>query len=429
MKILIVLPFIPLDRNYGGNQAVINTIEYLRTRCRLTITFPVRHHNLKMANEVAAKWSDVDVRPYKYWEDKSVIPMFKQDLRYRRSRKRILRARGKMLRSFFKHKVVSLDPADVIRDNSLLLFNESVQDSPLYFFQFIKNLSKEGFDIVQTEFFEYINLSYFLPADVRKVMVHHELRFVRLSNEVALFPDRRDVDDAMVRYAKDLEIAALRRFDDVIVLTENDRKLLEPLLPDTKVHCSPAAIPSCEAMDFKPCGNEFVFVGAMNHHPNLDGMLWFAYSVIPELRKHMSGFKVYVVGQWNRKFIRKITRACPEISFPGFVDDLDIFMNGKISIVPIRIGSGMRMKILDSINSMSPFVTTAKGVEGQDFMHGKECMVADSPEEFAQAMANVAGDETFQRKLAVSAHEKLNKTYNCSDILSRRLEIYEEICK
>jgi len=429
MKILIVLPFIPLAKSSGGNQAVINILEYLRDKCDITLVFPVRHHNQAKAKLLAEKWPDIDIRPYKYWTDKTEIPPFKTDWKYLHNRKKMCVARAKMIRSFFKHNVVSIDPAKVIRDNTLLMVHDTVYTCDYQFYHFVGEIAKEGFDIVQTEFVDFITLAYFLPDTVRKVFVHHEIHFVRVENEVALFPDKRMEDDAMAKYAKDIEIAALKHYDDIIVLTEHDRQILEPLLPGTKVHCSPAAIPSCTALDFKPCGKEFVFAGAMEHHPNLDGILWFAYSVVPELRKSMSEFKVFVVGQWSRKFIRKITRACPEISFPGFVDDLDIFMNGKISIVPIRIGSGMRMKILDAINSMSPFVTTTKGVEGQDFVHGKECLVADSPEEFAQAMAKIAGDETFQRKLAVSAHEKLNKTYNCSDVLSRRLEIYEEICK
>lgn len=429
MKILIALPFIPLEKNSGGNQAVINMIEYLRSKCSVTLVFPVRHHNCDKADQLASMWPDVDVRPYKYWENEYHVPFFKADRQYRHSRKKLMKARGKMARSFFSHGVVSLNPADVIRDNTLLMINDGVQDSDFYFFHFIGEVAKEGFDIVQMEFFDFINIAYFLPDNIKKVLVHHELRFVRIENEVALFPDKRVEDEAMMKYVKDLELSALRHFDDIIVLTENDKQLLTPLLPGTKVHCSPAAIPESKALEFRPCGKEFVFVGAMSHNPNLDGVLWLAHSVVPELRKQLSGFKINIVGNWDKKFKKIISGACPEISFAGFVEDLGSYLNGKISIVPIRIGSGMRMKILDAINSMSPFVTTSKGVEGQNFADGKECLISDSAEDFAKAMAEIAGNETLQKEFTRAAQLKLKNMYDSAEILARRMEVYEQICK
>lgn len=340
------------------------------------------------------------------------------------------RARRHMLATFFKHNIVSVNPSDVIRDNTMLMVGDTVRDCAPPFFHFIRELVRqEKFDIVQTEFIDFINISYYLPAEVRKVMVHHEIRFVRLENEVSLFPNRNMEDDAMLQYAKDLEVAALRRFDDIIVLTEQDRKILSPLLPGTNVHCSPAAIPEIRPMSFRPCGKEFAFIGGMSHNPNLDGVLWLASEVVPELRKRMSDFRIHIVGNWEKKFVRVISKACPEIVFDGFVDDIGSFLCGRISVIPIRIGSGMRMKILDAINSRSPFITTVKGVEGQNFRDGADCLICDSPESFAAAMARLSGDTALQKEMAEKAHETLRREYDSNAILARRYEVYQQICK
>ena len=430
MKILIILPFVPLGRNSGGNQAVINMLDYLRGRCDLTLTFPMRHHDQAGVDRIAREWPEVSLRPYKYWKyDYKYVP-FKTDRDYLSGRKKMDKGRGRMLFSFFKHNVVSVNPSDVIRDNTLLMVGDIIQDCPSPFFSFVMELVKSTeFDIVQTEFMNFVNLSYYLPAEVRKVMVHHEIHFVRIENEVALFPDRRIGDDALFQYAKDMELAALRRFDDIIVLTEQDKKILEPLLPGTNIHCSPAAIPEIRPLDFKPCGKEFAFVGGMSHHPNLDGILWFVSEVVPELRKRMSDFKVHIVGDWEKKFVKAISKACPEVVFDGFVDNLGSFLNGRISIVPIRIGSGMRMKILDAVNSRSPFITTGKGVEGQDFNDGVECMVCDTPDSFADAMVRLSSDTALQEKMTSKAYETLKREYDSAAILARRYEVYQQICK
>lgn len=72
----------------------------------------------------------------------------------------------------------------------------------------------------------------------------------------------------------------------------------------------------------------------------------------------------------------------PELKLAGYVEDLGSFLKGSVAVVPIRIGSGMRMKILDAVLSKVPFVTTAKGVEGIDFKDGEDCLIVDDPAGF-----------------------------------------------
>lgn len=427
MKILLILSFIPLDKGSGGGQAIVNMLDYLRKHCELTITFPVRHHTLKDVEALQQKWPDVNLRPYKYWEDKHQEVPFSYNPRFLRWKRKMDKARTHMIESFFAHRPYSDDPAEIIRDSSMLMLDESVNNTPVPFMYFANKIAKEGFDIVQTEFLDYITLPYFLDKSIHKVFVHHELRYIRLENEVSLFPDKRITDRALLRYNKDKEIAALLRYNDIIVLTEHDKEELSQYIPAERIHCSPAAIPTDRQYDFKACGNHFVFVGSSTHYPNLDGFLWFTKEVIPELRKRMTNFTVSVVGAWDKKYAKLLSKEYHELKFEGFVDDLGSFLNGKITIVPIRIGSGMRMKIIDAINSKSPFITTTKGVEGQDFADSEQCLIRDDAWEFAQAMEALSMDQQMQQKLSESASDKLKSKYNYNEMLERRLEVYKEI--
>ena len=111
----------------------------------------------------------------------------------------------------------------------------------------------------------------------------------------------------------------------------------------------------------------------------------------------------------------------------GYVEDLHSFLNGSIVLVPIRIGSGMRMKILDAVSSKAPFVTTTKGVEGIDFRHEEEGLKADTASDFASAIIRLANDENLQIKLANHAIGRLHGLYNPQEMLERRLNIYSKV--
>lgn len=94
---------------------------------------------------------------------------------------------------------------------------------------------------------------------------------------------------------------------------------------------------------------------------------------------------------------KKLSDSCPELEFVGYIEDLHAFLQGSVSVVPVRIGSGMRMKILDAISSRIPVVTTTKGVEGIDLRDGEECLKADSADEFVDTIIRLLGDVNLQK--------------------------------
>ena len=121
------------------------------------------------------------------------------------------------------------------------------------------------------------------------------------------------------------------------------------------------------------------------------------------------------------------TNPGSSLELPGFVEDLHEYLRGSVFLVPIRIGSGMRMKILDAIASRAPIVTTTKGCEGLDFVSGTECLVADDAEAFAESVVRLLGDVPGQERMAMQAEEKLSRIYDPARMLDRRMAVYKEI--
>lgn len=418
MKILLISPFIPYPLNSGGNQAVFSMIDSLRKKHSVSMLLRARHAN-KDVKALRKLWPDVRFFIYSGQSGKR---------RFFSLKHRILSyfsgsfAR-KYNRFFFRHWPKRPDMESMLRIRTLI--NLRPVELDYGYCEFVQKVSGQGFDLVQTEFNGLIDLCYYLPDNVTKVFVHHELGFIRRENELSLLGTPTFEDWARYRQEKDMEISALRRYDHIITLTDKDKEILSEYIPEDKIYVSPAVVKQEKSVAFKECGREFVFVGGADHFPNYDGVNWLCECVLPLLRETMPDFKVYVVGSWNKRAKRAICRKNREVEFTGFVKDIHEFLNGRIAIVPIRIGSGMRMKILDAVWSMAPFITTGKGVEGQNFIDGIDCIIADTPQKFAEAMATLPYNVELQKVLSANALCKIEKSYNPENMLKIRSDFYD----
>ncbi|MBR1800288.1 MAG: glycosyltransferase [Bacteroidaceae bacterium] len=312
-----------------------------------------------------------------------------------------------------------------VRANSNLY--RDMNDFTPAFCEYVSEVSRMDFDAIQVEFYEYLHLVYLLPTDTQRIFVHHELRFVRNDNELHLFQHPFATERIMMEREKAMELAALNCYDTIVTLTETDRSLLSRYIPPKKIVTSPAITENVHQakLHFRQA-RELVFIGSGSHFPNADGMMWFCHQVAPVLRQHLGQIPdIHITGQWRRAMRKCITRLCPEAVFDGFVNDLPSFINGKIAIVPIRIGSGMRMKILDAFSAAAPLVTTSKGCEGLLVTHGKECFIADTPEAFATAITDLLDNPMQQQRLAESAQHSDTSMLNETDLIRQRLAIYD----
>ena len=420
MKILFILPYIPYPLDSGGNQAVFSMVDNLRKTHRVSML--LRGGRQEHVDALKRQWPDVEFFVYRRGGKKqdSWLPMKGRVLSYFAGS-----FSRKLNRFFYRYWPARRNMDNMLRVRTLN--NLRTSDPDYGYCRFVSRISSQGFDLVQTEFGELMDLCYFLPENVIKVFVHHEIGFVRKKNELDLLHQPGFEDIVRYEQEKDREIAMLRRYDHIITLTRTDKEILSGYIPRERISVSPAVVRMGKALAFKESGAEFVFTGGSDHFPNYDGVNWFCECVLPVLRTELGGFKVYVVGNWKKKAVRWISDRYPEVEFTGFVPDLRQFLNGKITIVPIRIGSGMRMKILDAIWSSSPFITTAKGVEGQDFADGQDCIIADNAASFAKAMVRLCGDVSLQKSLTENALHSISRMYDPSAMLKCRLDVYERI--
>lgn len=427
MKILLVLPNLPYPLDSGGNQAMFSMIDALRKEHDVSIMLLSNKH-FSIQHSLETLWPDVK---FHFSPMNTEWPvMFSEVYGGLGFRLRAYLAPSFMRKYFrfaYKHVPSHVDSDTMLRAKTLM--NCNYMDFPyLKMYRDIVRLhEKEHFDIIQGEFANFTDMAYYLPDNVTKVFVHHEIAYVRRKNELELMGGDDVCMLAAWKKMRDAELAALAGYDKVIVLTDKDREILSSDgIDSSKIYVSPAVVAS-PCRDFAPCSRDYVFVGGSHHHPNMDGILWLCEEVLPILRSRCKDFRIHIVGQWNKKVSDTLKQNNPELVFEGFVDDLSAFLNGKISIVPIRIGSGMRMKILEAVYASSPFVTTVKGVEGQSFLSGRDCLVGDDAADFADAMLRLADNGSLQKNIAESALGIVREMYDPESMVRRRMDFYRSL--
>lgn len=112
----------------------------------------------------------------------------------------------------------------------------------------------------------------------------------------------------------------------------------------------------------------------------------------------------------------------------GEVDSAEEFISAKgIMIVPLLSGSGIRIKIIEGMAAAKPVVSTSTGAEGIEVADGKDILLADSPQEMAEAVSRLVNDKHYAIALAKNARLSIEKKYDNSKLMKRLHQFYQEI--
>lgn len=433
MKILYIVPYVPYPLNSGGNQAFFAITDRVRKHHDLSVLL-YAHNGNDRANIDALKklWNDVEFYVYdeneKKQENSDEKPFANMSWRDRTSCRLFLSIAQSMYRKIGRRQYrYKNKQEDMVRNRSTLFATSN--DLNADFCRYVQETAAKGFDVIQIEFYEYLPLVHLLPKEVKKIFVHHEVRFVRNENELQLFNSQQPTDLILFQREKAFELSCLSAYDAIITLTETDKSILSQYLQPKKIFVSPAVIniASFEQKPFKPA-TELVFIGSGDHFPNADAMIWFSKEIVPVLQSRMEKIpQLNIVGMWRKDLKENILSIFPQANFTGYIEDLPSFLNGKISVVPVRIGSGMRIKILDTVFASAPLVTTTKGCEGLPMVSRENCLIADDPEGFADAIIEILTDKNLQERLSNNASQAKTGMLNKEELIEKRLSVYEQI--
>jgi len=215
----------------------------------------------------------------------------------------------------------------------------------------------------------------------------------------------------------------LREFDLCTVVSEQERSHILECVPDYPV----AVIPNGVDLDFYdgdfgvPEPGTLVFSGVLTYSANFDAMRFFLKDIYPLIKAVRPDVTLRVTGKTEGVPIQTLPRR-DGVVFTGYLDDIrPCVAQSQVSVVPLRVGGGTRLKILEAMALGTPVVSTSKGAEGLDVTPGENILIADEPAEFADAVLHLLDDERLRARLAANGRRLVREKYDWERI-GRKLE-------
>ena len=212
---------------------------------------------------------------------------------------------------------------------------------------------------------------------------------------------------------------AANRFQTVTVCSKEDRALLGN---GEEIHVVPNGfdVPGKRA-EFRVRDKHLLgFLGTLEYDANLEGLTWFVKEVLPRILLEVPGVRVKVVG------LPPVRGGTPDSSLNvdvlGFLDDYSREVETwSAMVVPLRIGGGTRIKILDAFSRMCPVVSTSVGAYGLEVKHGRELIIADTAEAFSKACVELMADPESARPLTENAWNSVSSIYSWDGSIGERV--------
>ncbi|MBS1252982.1 MAG: D-inositol-3-phosphate glycosyltransferase [Anaerolineales bacterium] len=316
----------------------------------------------------------------------------------------------------------------------------------------------EHFDVVQIEGIEMgqygLNLRRrrLLTDRMKLVFDDHNAEYV-LQQRAFLTDVRQPARWPAAGYSL-IQWVKLRRYerevcrlaDRVVAVSETDARALRRLVPGL----SPAVVPNgVDVNTFRVDVNTFhpdsvrsdsvrsdsvehggvqpaslTFTGKMDFRPNIDAMVWFCNETLPRIQAARSGVTLAIVGREPHARVRALADR-RGITVTGYVDDVRPYVAGaQVYIVPLRMGGGTRLKVLQAMAMGKAIVSTTLGAEGIAGRSGEHLALADTPEDFAIAVLSLLADPGRRAALGARARRLVEREYTWEAIVPCMDHVY-----
>ncbi len=169
--------------------------------------------------------------------------------------------------------------------------------------------------------------------------------------------------------------------------------------------------------------NTLVFTGSMDWRPNQDAIEFFAAEIFPKVKAIRPEARVIVVGRRPPEHIRELGKT-DGITITGTVEDVRPYIAGAaLYVVPLRVGGGSRLKILEAMGMQKPVLSTSVGAEGLEVTDGEDIVIADGAQQFADSILRCLDNQTAMSKMAEAGHRLVEKQYRWES-LGEKLDRY-----
>jgi sugar transferase (PEP-CTERM/EpsH1 system associated) len=307
-------------------------------------------------------------------------------------------------------------------------------------------VTRNHFDIVQVEGIELARYALTSPIDTRHTKIvfdDHNCEYLlqRRACETDMLQPKRwhAAAYSLVQWQRlrGFERRTARNAQATLCVSPQDASALAELDASIRAHvifngidvASYTDVDAVTPADAGPQDGMLVFTGKMDFRPNVDAMLWFAHDVFPIVKRSKPNVHLCIVGQQPSPRLN-VLRGDPNITITGEVSMRDLrryIAMADVYIAPLRVGGGTRFKLLEAMAMRRAIVSTTLGCEGFDVTDGRELLIGDTPQTFAQAVVSLLDDDTLRLSLGRRAHAFVSGTYDWGAIVPQLERIYNSL--
>ena len=293
--------------------------------------------------------------------------------------------------------------------------------------EFKRELSRltPDYDTIFIEFF-------FMATNLDSTLLQeNQAKFILVEIDISFIPFRRHFEVAkqsgdlltqlrswwQYQGVRSSELDTLSRFKVIVAMSSLDAEILTNLTPKATILVAPNGV---DTRTIVPRNNgtpiqgiELLYVGGLHHRPNYDAITYFLQDILPALSTALEDVHLTVLGN-TAGLADELTKLAPtSISFEGWVPDAAPYYERCLAVVvPLRVGGGTRLKILEAMAAGTPVIATHVGAEGIDVIHEETILFADTPEDFTQAVTRLKHDTVFATSLADSGRKLCESHYD-----------------
>ena len=275
-------------------------------------------------------------------------------------------------------------------------------------------LEETDFDLIQLEYTQMASYAKRAPG-IQSILTKHEVDFA-----ACLRRARRESNPAtrfrwFYNYLQvlDREIRLTKMATASICMTDTDARELHKFCASVTTYVINTGV---DLDYFEPPGMpavkpKLVFVGAFQHLPNVESMTYFCRDILPLVRQEMPEVELYIVGSHPSPAVISLS-SIPGVQVTGYVPDIRPYMaECSVYIVPLRLGVGIRGKILEAWSMKMPVVSTSVGCAGLRCENNRNLLIADTSEQFASAVLSLLKNSSLRRRLGEEGRKTVDQYY------------------
>ncbi len=259
-----------------------------------------------------------------------------------------------------------------------------------------------------------------LPGSIASAVTHHNI-------ESTLMSRRADVESTafgrwyvrrQARLLKAYEHLMSPKFDVNITMSRADETELKRNVPEIETFVIPNGV---DIDYFAPQKDKvepaIVYAGGMNMFANEDAVLFLLREMWSGIKSEVTGVKFYIIGQDPTREVMNLAERDPAVIVTGFVDDIRPYVSkAAVYVVPIRVGGGTRLKVLDAMAQGKAIVSTSVGCEGIEVTDGEDICIRDDVRSFVNATVSLLHSDPERNRLGVAARQLAVSRYSWEEI-------------